>query len=468
MGPHLVCMIVNPNDGSTLGVGGTMTRPLASPNGAFALEYRVDGTLAMRDTVNDRDVWIVETAGGEGRLLLAAEGFLTVQGQRGQEVWRSGPVDRRVDAALVTDTGRLVLVDPDGYQRWSRDPLTHGDWEGYRVADGDRLRQGEVLTGTITSSNGRFTLSHTQGRTLLVRDGRAGVWSLDTGSPHAQLALGHDGVLRTGTDSTVLTKWLGRRVDPTAFTAAELVVGNDGDLVLSGTDGTEIFRTGTAAEQARLDRLDRAEQRARARESAKPLRPSESAAPADWFNLICDGETYTITLVRALSDREALQRLGFDDDRIWAMTPHALKALGGSMRHRVLSADIGGWTMLFELDSADGAERIKPMSRDTEVVVCAQNFDAEEYFGWCVDGRLKAVYEWDSPSEALTRGLRADRGSQPKSVLPFVEALGLQRYRYPDDSTFLPPPVEVACLIAGIRPLAEHFTGEHLCSVSPG
>lgn len=64
--------------------------------------------------------------------------------------------------------------------------------------------------------------------------------------------------------------------------------------------------------------------------------------------------------------------------------------------------------------------------------------------------------------------MSAGTGTQPDAIVPFMQAIGLGRYRDTDDGRFLPPSVELACLITGLRPRPDHFAGVHLGTVSPG
>ncbi|MGC4857175.1 DUF6461 domain-containing protein [Micromonospora sp. DT4] len=497
---------------------------LVSANGAFALEHRGGGELALRDREHAVDLWRVPDsadasevvhrwdeaasqgsaalvrkssflsmmstvtpaelprAGEEfsehragvgaapddaGRLVLVSDGYLLLEDAGGRPLWRSGGVDRRVSAAVVTNDGRLVLVDPDGYQRWSRDRVTDADLAAYQAASGGRMTRGQRLDGTLTSPNGRYHLSHTPaGETVLARSGGGMVWSLQAGAPGVELNLGPDGVLRTGTDSTVLAKWTGRRINPVAYALSALVVGDDGDIVLVSDDGAEVYRSGTAAEEARLDQLEREYGRREREDRAKPSRPRGSGLPTDWFDLLDIDQNYSITLVRGVSAKEALLRLGVDAGRITPMTYADLTlAQGptGGVSRRVLSVEIDDWVMLVEVDGTDGVDRIASMSRGTQAVVCAENYDGDEFLGWFADGTPSARYEWDSESEALESGGPADAGTNPDAIIPFMRTIGLGRYRDTrDDDHFLPPPVEIACLVADVRPRPEHFAGEHL------
>jgi hypothetical protein len=215
---------------------------------------------------------------------------------------------------MVMDDGRLVLMDPDGYVRWSRDPLSTEDLAAYRPARGDRLQRGEVLADSIASPDGRYTLTHTSaGETLLrtpthfgVPEGYGGmrhVWACKAGDPGAAISLGPDGLLRVGTDSTVVQRWTGRYdLDPTPFTISAVVVRNEGDFVLLREDGTEIDDSGTAAEEARLTKLEQESARREAERNAK--QSAGIGIPPDW----------TIEFPTGVS---LLIRTDFSDDDAW-------------------------------------------------------------------------------------------------------------------------------------------------------
>ena len=444
---------------------------LVSANEAFALEHRHTGGLVLRDRTRAENVWTIGGGvGGPGRLELTPEGYLWLVDGNGRPLWRSGDVDRRVDAAVVTNDGRLVLTDPDGFQRWSRDLLSDVALAGFETASGDRLTRGQRLTLPLVSPNGRYELAHrtTEAETVLFRDQTAQLWSRKAGVPGEELTLGYDGILRTGTDSTVLSRWTGLRLDPTAHTVSALVVDDDGDVVLMAEDGSAVYRSGSAAEAARLDELQREWTRRERADLAKPVRPHGSGLPADWFNLVYaddeDSPPYSITLVRGISAGEAISRLEVEDDRVAPMTLAELGEVSTGEQQRIFTAQIDDWVMVVDLDAMVGADQLVPMSRGTQAVVCGRDHDGESYLGWAVDGIPSAIY-WDD--EALERGEPAAEGEQPDAVVPFMRTIGLGRYRDTDDDRhFLPPPVEIACLIAGVRPRPEHFAGKHLSSIS--
>jgi uncharacterized small protein (DUF1192 family) len=204
-------------------------------------------------------------------------------------------------------------MDPDGYVRWSRDPLSTEDLAAYGPARGDRLQRGEVLADSLVSPDGRYTLTHTSaGETLLAKPddgGTRGVWTRKAGSPGAVISLGLDGVLRAGTDSTVLQRWTGRySMDPTSFTVSAVVVRDEGDVVLESADGTEIYDSGTAAEEARLTKLH--QEYARREAQAKAKKAARSEATTGWK-------------IEFPEDGSLLIRTDFSDDDVWRVVCEA-------------------------------------------------------------------------------------------------------------------------------------------------
>jgi hypothetical protein len=286
---------------------------LISPNGAYALQHRTEGTLALRDNRAARDVWQISApVSAPGWLTLVPEGFLVLAEASGTLVWSSGGVDRRVVSAMVRNDGRLVLVDPDGNVRWSRDPLSAEDLAAYRPASGDRLQRGEVLADSIVSPDDRYTLTHSsEGETLLYKMSQDGgprrVWARRAGERGAAISLGLDGVIRAGTDSTVLQRWTGRYLlDPMSFVVSAVVVRNEGDVALLSENGNEIYDSGTAAEESSIAKIERAEALREVKQAGKMARPDPG------------GNTNDATI--EFPDEESLLiRTDFSDDEAWRL-----------------------------------------------------------------------------------------------------------------------------------------------------
>ncbi|HUQ57790.1 DUF6461 domain-containing protein [Lentzea sp.] len=451
---------------------------LVSPNGAYALENRADGALVLRDNLASRDLWQIGEGGSERVLLdLLTEGLLVLRTFSGIPLWSSGRIDRRASAALVRDDGRLVLVDADGNQRWSRDPADAAVLACSPPARGDRLSRGEVLVGSIVSPNGWYELSQTPNGRCVLRStpespgGARGVWSCWIGAPGAVLSLAQDGVLRAGTDSTVLQRWTGRmRLDPSSVVVSEVVVRDVGDVVLVGEDGSEIDVTGTAAEEARLAENDDEFDLREAEQSTRPPRPAGSGMTTDWFDSLDLSVFFTITWVQGIDGREALSRLGVEAEAITPMTYDEAVSTDSSdhdgMVSRALAVPVGGWVAVIEPHGFQGVYRASEMSAGTQVIVYHQGMDGT-HLAWHRNGERLAVYSEDDYFE-LADGKPAPEGLDPSAFVPFMAQVGLGVYRDEDEeeSEFLPPPLEVACLAAGVVPEPEHFAGTHPGAIS--
>ncbi|MGW1625984.1 hypothetical protein [Streptomyces sp. NPDC002172] len=113
----------------------------------------------LRDRAEGRDLWHVGIPGSEpGQLVLHPDGRLVLEAWPAAPLRGSGDIDRRV-AAAVTDQGRLVLTDPDGGLRWSRDPLSEAELAAYRPATGCcpdrccRRRRTAAITACLASAS---------------------------------------------------------------------------------------------------------------------------------------------------------------------------------------------------------------------------------------------------------------------------------------------------------------------------
>ncbi len=456
-------------DRTVLEAGASLSlRALVSPDGAYALEHRPDGTLVLRDRRAGRDVWGVGAPDTEpGRLVLLPDGRLVLEARSGAPVWVSGDADRRAAVAAVTDQGRLVLRDLDGGLRWSRDPLTDADLAAHRPATGDRLLPGQVLVEPLVSPDGRYLLTRTSdGETMLTtqENGRTRrVWSCPAPKAGA-LTLGADGVLRAGTDATVLLRWTGRyRLDPAAVRISAVVVRDRGDVVLLDDTGAEFHDSRTADEEARYARLLKAEARRLAKEAAKPPRPGDGALPRDWFDLLDLQGPSTLTLMEHGNAAEALQRLGAAPGTIRPMTYRELEKASFDLPELPKSAwavALGDRVMLVEPCGLQGVDRAAELSRGGSAVVRHLDHDGWELLAWYRDGQLLAQYGEDD-ADRLARGARALRGAQRDAFTPFMAEIGLGVYRADEDGPFLPPSVELACLAAGVRPGVHDLEGSH-------
>jgi hypothetical protein len=95
-----------------------------------------------------------------------------------------------------------------------------------------------------------------------------------------------------------------------SFTVSAVLVRNEGDVVLVSEDGTEIYDSGTAAEEARRAKLDRDYARREAKENAKQAHPAVSTITMD-----CK--------IEWPEDESLLIRTDFSDDDVWRVVCEA-------------------------------------------------------------------------------------------------------------------------------------------------
>ncbi len=295
------------------------------------------------------------------------------------------------------------------------------------------------------------------------------VWSRRVQAP-GRLTLGTDGILRAGTNSMVLLRWTGRYgLDPTAVRISAVVVRDQGDVVLLDDKGDEFYDSRTAEEEARLARLRRSEDRRRAREAARPVRPAGTGLPRDWFDLLDLSEgPHTLTLVEHADEGEVLWHLGAPAETIGTTTYRdlleaVLRDPDGD-RAGAFAVRTGDHVVVVEPCGHQGVERGKELSRGTSVIVYHLDHDGWESLAWYRDGKLLAGYGEDD-SARLERGKAAPRGAERSVFVPFMEQIGMGRYREDEEDAFLPPAVEVAFLAAGVRLSGEDFDGAHAGAV---
>ncbi|GAA1959751.1 DUF6461 domain-containing protein [Amycolatopsis minnesotensis] len=111
----------------------TLTEPVTSPSGEWALRYNDEG----RAEISDRNGTATWTAGAAGTLALEPEGVFAVR-EGDQVVWRADLPKLRYSAMGVTDDGDGVIYH-HGLPKYS---LRHGPIEA--VSPGDRAPLAEI------------------------------------------------------------------------------------------------------------------------------------------------------------------------------------------------------------------------------------------------------------------------------------------------------------------------------------
>jgi hypothetical protein len=251
-----------------------------------------------------------------------------------------------------------------------------------------------------------------------------------------------------------------------ASPTSELIVRDEGDFVLLDGQGTEIYSSGTAAEEARRIRLDKEFSDGETENDTRPARPAGSGLPTDWFDLLSLPDMYTITLVGHADAREALLQLGALAETITPMTYQQLHATviageEGKPVRGALAVPVDDWVMVIEPSGIQAMHRGPELSKWNQAIVYHVGFDGNHFFSWYQDGEAVATYnDDDGGTDFLRYAVPAPNGTDPEMVVPYMEQIGMGTYREEDESgAFLPRLVEVACLIAEITPTPQHFAG---------
>jgi hypothetical protein len=172
----------------------------------------------------------------------------------------------------------------------------------------------------------------------------------------------------------------------------------------------------------------------------------------DWFEYLgLDG--YCCSFVRGLGERELLLRLGVEPTAIRTV-PHYLDVLIAAERDsscaQVVVVDVGGWTLLVERDTAMGFERAVAVSAGTEMVVAHMSTGARRSFRYLRNGVVLTAFEDGD------LGHLVGWGAEPEKLAPLVDQIGAGRF-YDFDEDGITPDLELACLVAGVRPRQQDF-----------
>jgi len=185
-----------------------------------------------------------------------------------------------------------------------------------------------------------------------------------------------------------------------------------------------------------------------------------SAAAKDWFEYLgLDG--YCCSFVRVIDERDSLLRLGIKPDSIGAMTRHEMVTsfIEEPPTKRVFAIRLGDWTMLVEYNGVQGLEKVLALSAGTEVIATHKGLGAGRSFRYVRDGVVLTAFD-DSEFGHLVSW-----GREPDLLTPFVEQLKLSEFQDFDEDG-VTPDLELACLVAGIKPQPEDFRGPLLCAVA--
>ncbi|WP_326648683.1 MULTISPECIES: DUF6461 domain-containing protein [unclassified Streptomyces] len=197
-----------------------------------------------------------------------------------------------------------------------------------------------------------------------------------------------------------------------------------------------------------------------------------TAADYLWFGEDFDdlAEAYCVTLVRGLSPRTLLARLGAEDEvrvtGVQALIEPAYDACDTHDGDRLFVGvtAVGDWALMVEPNGWLGVtdEAVAPISRGTTVVPHFRNINAVDHFNWFEDGELRLHFE---PLFPYGRD-----GSDPDGLVDTMRKVGFdlsegggRDYALHTEATFAP-----AERITGVLLTPELLrTSEFVCGTVP-
>jgi hypothetical protein len=221
----------NPDKGSTLAAGGTLTEGdyLESDGGEYKLIMQGDGNLVLYH--EGKALWSSETGGNPGSYaVMQGEGNLVVY-DGSTATWNSSTWGFSGAYLVLQNEGNLVVYQ-DGHPLW--------DWgSGYL---GNELNQWKLEPGAyLLSPNHEYELvmQSSDGNLVLYHDGQA-LWSSQTGgNPGSYAVMQSDGNFVVYDGATA--KW---NSSTWGFPGAYLVLQNEGNVVIY-EDGRPVWDWGS-------------------------------------------------------------------------------------------------------------------------------------------------------------------------------------------------------------------------------
>ncbi|QHT56169.1 hypothetical protein GXP71_08805 [Cellulomonas sp. H30R-01] len=213
---------------------------LVSADGTQTLVVQPDGDLGLYDA-EGVPRWTAGTATPGAHLTVTPEGDVVLVAPDGSTVWSTGTAGSAGAAFVVRDDGDVVVEAPDGSVTWE---------SGTAVLPSILPPGGELHPGdALTSPDGRHTLQVLDdGDVVLLGPDASTRWSAGTHEPGSSLVLREDGNLVV-TDTDGRRAW---RTRTAGHPGATLVVQDDGDVVLWDPDGTPLWSSQTAIGPSQL------------------------------------------------------------------------------------------------------------------------------------------------------------------------------------------------------------------------
>ncbi|WP_033293886.1 DUF6461 domain-containing protein [Amycolatopsis jejuensis] len=320
----------------------TLTDPLRSPSGRWALRYDADG----RAVISDEDGATTWTAGAPGTLRFELPGVLAVYQDR-QVVWRGDLPVQIYSSFAVTDEGDGMFYD-HGFPLYS---LRKGPVEPYSL--GDRAPVAEIHSRRfLESSSGKRTVHREAATGALICKTKiagtaAGVFTIP---PAAAQALDRP--------DTWLT-W--RFLDENGTTGWAVTLVGPGDEVL-WTDSRLVGDREPA--------------------DGEPVGWLQEGLGSEYF-------PYCVTVIHDVDPDEALRRFGADDSEIststWAELLRRSIHEDAFAHHVVAAFALGPHALLVEYNGWSGANRPE-LSRGTFAVSSSSSVNGDSTFLVSRDG----------------------------------------------------------------------------------
>lgn len=394
----------------------TLTEPVTSPSGEWALRYDDDGRAEIGDR-HGRTIW---AAGAVGTLRLEQESVFAVY-QGDQVVWRDLP-GLEYSSISVTDDGDGVVYC-EGLPKYS---LRHGPIEP--VSLGDRAPVAEIHGSRfIESGNGKRVVHRTaDGSGLICKTSFGlGTGTIDVVQPDEVRALDQPGT------------WLTWRFDDSGYGAWS--------LVLVGPDGGIRWEHGKGHADENGDFPE-----------AEPPDLGEAGDGPDWLVALRAESAYCVTVIHDIDPDEALRRFGARDDEIstatWTQLWRRVNYEESFMDYLVVAAfALGPHTLLVEDNGYEAVDR-PDLSLGTFAVSSYCSINADHRFLVSRDGKPLASFVDFIASDV--------EGTEPDVLTEALARMGIDDIEEfdSDDDNFLDD-LELLCHLTGVWPEVADVTG---------
>ncbi|MER7475841.1 DUF6461 domain-containing protein [Micromonospora sp. NPDC000018] len=387
----------------------TLSSPVTSPSGVWALRYDAGG----RAVIADENGIVTWAAGAAGVLRLGLSGVFAVHADD-EVVWRGDLPVSRYTELRVSDSGDAVLYD-DGLPVYS---VLHGPIKS--VTLGDRAPVAEIRGSRfIQSDKGKRTVHRTaDGTGLVCRT------ILDSGVVSSIVVQPEE--VRTLEQPNTWLTW--RFLDDGEYGSWCLV------LVGPSDDVRWMLGKGHVGEQV----------------IPSVVASAEPDYVPEWLDRGLEaGDAYCVTVIHNVDPDEALRRFGALDEEVSSATWAQLQRRAnyedvGSDFMIVAAFPLGPHTLLVEDSGYEAADR-PDLSRGTFAVSSYCSVNGDHRFLVSRDGDVMASFTGFLASEA--------KGADPAVLTMALAEMGIDDIEAFDaDSDNYLDDLELLCRVAGVRP----------------